>query len=119
MLLLIGGSHGGDWENYSFLGCNAQTARRFRKIFRFHLQDSTVSFSSPLVSVGFSLELLFDPEDGGDIFLQIFGISPNYTGVTTQKTVLFFFSLFSLMETSSGGRKSFNFFCYDTDSIEN
>jgi hypothetical protein len=33
----------------------------------------------PPLSAGFLLYLLFDPEDGGDIFLRKLGLSPIYT----------------------------------------
>jgi hypothetical protein len=32
-------------------------------------------------STDFGLEISFDPEDGGDIFLRNFRLSPNYTAL--------------------------------------
>jgi hypothetical protein len=45
-----------------------------------------LSLPSPWAS--FLLDLLFDPEDGGDMFLQNVGLSLNYM-ITTQKTLSF------------------------------
>jgi hypothetical protein len=49
-----------DYEEYGRLRCSA---KYFRKDRRFH----------------FLLALLFDPEDGGDIFLQNIGLPQKYT----------------------------------------
>jgi hypothetical protein len=38
--------------------------------------------------LGFLVGLLFEPQDGSDMFLQNIGLSPNYSA-TTQKIVIF------------------------------
>jgi hypothetical protein len=40
------------------------------------------------VSAGFLLGLLFDPEEGGDMFLRNIEISPTYTAVTPKRQAL-------------------------------
>jgi hypothetical protein len=40
----------------------------------------------PSASACFSLGLLVDPEDGGDIFLRNVGLSPNYTVLQPKRT---------------------------------
>jgi hypothetical protein len=35
----------------------------------------------PSASSDFSLDILFDPEDGCDVFLQNVGLPPNYTAL--------------------------------------
>jgi hypothetical protein len=39
--------------------------------------------------LSFLLGLLFDPEGGGNAFLQNVGLCPNYIAIAIQKTVLF------------------------------
>jgi hypothetical protein len=39
----------------------------------------------PSYSAGLSFTLLFDPEDGGVIFLRNLGLSPNYTVSQTRR----------------------------------
>jgi hypothetical protein len=39
------------------------------------------NLSLPPATVGFLFGLLFDPEDGDDMFLRNFPISPNYTAL--------------------------------------
>jgi hypothetical protein len=55
-------------------------------------------------SAGFLLSLLFDPEDGGYMFLQNVVLYPNYTALQP-KTELFITSV------SSENHKSLNTFC--------
>jgi hypothetical protein len=56
---------------------------------------STLSF--PRVSAGFLFRLLFDPEDGDDIFLRNIGFSPNYTALQPRGPQIFVLSI-SLLE---------------------
>jgi hypothetical protein len=45
-----------------------------------------IFFSFPPASGGFSfLGLLFNPEDGGDVFLRNFGVSSNYTALQPRR----------------------------------
>jgi hypothetical protein len=57
----------------------SETARRFEITYRLHFQD--LKLSLPTASIGFMLGLLFVTDDGGDMFLRNFEVSPNYTAV--------------------------------------
>jgi hypothetical protein len=53
----------------------------------FHLQDRRISLLATCFHDGFLLNLFFQLEDGGDIFLRnVCWLSTNYKGVISQKT---------------------------------
>jgi hypothetical protein len=80
-------SYGGEHAEYCFKccnGCSSMRARSFGGNYRLRLQSRNnkwdqqkLSLSS--YSVCFSFTLIFYLEDGGDMFLRNFGLSPNYT----------------------------------------
>jgi hypothetical protein len=90
----IGGSHSGDYEEIGLLGCNAVwfgESPTFRKNISPHLQGQRVSqarnYENPAASSDFFL--IFDPEDGGGMFLRNFWAVSEVYGVTTQNIIPF------------------------------
>jgi hypothetical protein len=76
-------------EEYGLRDCTAVFGER--PTFRRNTSPSSGSKSKPnkkSAEASGKLALLFDPEDGSDIFLQSVGTLSELHGVTTQKTVL-------------------------------
>jgi hypothetical protein len=90
----IWGYHRGDYENYGLLGCNtAKFRERQKQAYCVGHHGWTVShktdqqFSLLSDFVGILHGLIFDTEDGGDIFLTNVGLS-ELNSLITHKTVL-------------------------------
>jgi hypothetical protein len=49
-------------------------------------RSTCISLSLQPPSAGFLLGLLFAPKDGGNMFLQVIGLSPNYTALQQDTT---------------------------------
>jgi hypothetical protein len=68
--------------------CNkSEQALRFGRTYRFHLRGHTESQDS----VEFLSGLLFDPEDGGNVYLRNIRLSANHTAFYRQKNAAVFY----------------------------
>jgi hypothetical protein len=83
VIFFLKGSHAVCWFVSPF---SSERARRFRGVYHLHFQSRWVSQTRNrptfrlLLSV-FLLGLLLDPENGDDIIIRNFGMSPNYIGL--------------------------------------
>jgi hypothetical protein len=71
--------------------CSSENNRRFGGIYRLHF----LRCAGSLIFARFLHGLLFDHEDGDDVFLQNAGLFPNYTALQPRRTPSSYISLLS------------------------